>query len=135
MTGKPTRRPRRRAISDIPVVLGSGNVFADLGLPDADVLQAKAAMAIHIWTVITARGLTQKQAAVILGIDQPGVSDIIRGRLTRYSSDSLIRFLSALGQDVELVITARAPNSRRPGRLRVRNGNARSAATVSRARP
>jgi predicted XRE-type DNA-binding protein len=135
MTGKPTKRTGRRATSRIPVVLGSGNVFADMGLPDAEVLQAKAAMAIHIWTVISARGLTQRQAARILGIDQPGVSDIVRGHLRRYSSDSLIRFLSALGQDVELVITDRGLNSRRPGRLRVRNGNARSTAAASRLRP
>ena len=135
MTGRHARKRGSKAEPEIAVEAGCGNVFADLGLPDAEVLLAKSNMAIHIWSVISARGLTQKQAAEILGIDQPGVSDIIRGRLTRYSTDRLIRFLGALGQDVELVITDRARNSRRPGRLRVRNGAARPAIAAPRVRP
>jgi predicted XRE-type DNA-binding protein len=82
----------------------SGNVFADLGLPDADELLAKADLAIQISRIIEERGLTQVEAAALLGVDQPKVSALARGRLEGFSMERLYRFLNALGQDVEIVV-------------------------------
>jgi predicted XRE-type DNA-binding protein len=90
----------------------SGNVFADLGLPDAEDLLAKANLALHIRRTIEARKLTQVQAARILGLDQPKVSAIINGRLDGYSTERLMRFLNDLGCDVQISVSAPHPKSR-----------------------
>ena len=135
MTNKLTKRPTRGAVNDVEVVHGSGNVFADIGLPNPELLLVKSAMVYRITAILSARRLRQREAARILGIDQPGVSDLIRGHLSRFSTDRLIRFLNALGHDVEVVITKRAPSSRRPGQLRVRNAVAPIAAAAARIRP
>jgi predicted XRE-type DNA-binding protein len=132
MPSKPTRTSGRKVNAEIAVTRSSGNVFADLGCADAETMLAKADLAIRIAAIISARRLTQRQAAGILGIDQPGVSDLILGHLRGYSTERLIRFLNALGQDVELVITDRAPSSRRAGRLRV--SRAAAPAVADRAR-
>jgi predicted XRE-type DNA-binding protein len=84
----------------------SGNVFADLGLPDADDLMAKANLALHIRQAIKARHLTQVEAARLLGIDQPKVSSIINGRLDGFSTERLMRFLNDLGCDVRISVSA-----------------------------
>src|SRR5580700_1243861 len=94
------------------ITRGSGNVFADLGLPDADDLLAKANLALHIRRAIEARKLTQLQAAKILGLDQPKVSSIINGRLDGYSTDRLMRFLNDLGCDVQISVSAPHPDER-----------------------
>ena len=75
----------------ITITPSSGNVFADLGLPDADDLMAKANLALHIRSTIAARKLTQVQAAQLMGLDQPKVSSIINGRLDGFSTDRLMR--------------------------------------------
>jgi predicted XRE-type DNA-binding protein len=90
-----------------------GNVFADLDIADAEDALAKAELARAIGTLIAERRLTQVQAAVLLGIDQPKVSALLRGRLTDFSLDRLLRFLLALDQDVEIVIKPGAPRSGR----------------------
>ena len=97
----------------------SGNVFADLGLPEPAVALAKAALAHRIVETIAARRLTQAAAARVLGVDQPKVSRLVRGDLAGLSTDRLLRFLSALGRDVEIVVRP-ARRTRRPGQLRVR---------------
>ena len=106
MAGKRTPSPE-----DI-VTESSGNVFADLGLRDADVLLAKSVLATHIKRVIKARGLTQAQAAEILGLDQPKVSAIASGRLDGFSTDRLMRFLNELGCDVEISVSRPHPETR-----------------------
>jgi predicted XRE-type DNA-binding protein len=83
---------------------GSGNVFADLGLPNADELLIKAELAHQISELIEARQLTQIAAAKLLGIDQPKVSALIRGKLSGFSIERLFRFLNALGSNVEIHI-------------------------------
>jgi predicted XRE-type DNA-binding protein len=93
----------------ITVQQSSGNVFADLGLPDAEEAKAKAGMAQTIADVISMRGLTQAQAADILGIDQPKISYLLRGKLTGFSIDRLLKYLIILDQDVQIVIQAKAP--------------------------
>lgn len=89
---------------DIKVTPSSGNVFADLGLPDADQLLAKADLAIEISKIIDERELTQAEAAEIMGVDQPKVSALVRGRLDGFSMERLYRFLNALGRDIEIVV-------------------------------
>jgi predicted XRE-type DNA-binding protein len=89
----------------ITIKSSSGNVFADLGLPDADDLMAKANLALHIRHTIEARKLTQLQAAQIMGLDQPKVSLIINGRLDGFSTDRLMRFLNDLGCDVKISVS------------------------------
>jgi predicted XRE-type DNA-binding protein len=86
--------------------ISSGNVFADLELPDADELLIKADLAIAITKAIHERGLKQAKAAKILGINQPKVSALMRGHLEGFSIERLIRYLRALQQNVEIVISA-----------------------------
>ena len=90
----------------------SGNVFADLGLPNPDELLIKAELAHQISELISARQLTQTEAAELLGIDQPKVSALIRGKLSGFSTERLFRFLNALGSNVEIRIIANSqPNA------------------------
>ncbi len=102
----------------IEVEEGSGNVFADIGLPYPEERLAKADLAIRIAETIRARRLTQTRAAHILGIDQPKISRLLRGQLSGFSAERLMHFLTLLGRDVEIVVK-RARRSRRQGRLRV----------------
>jgi predicted XRE-type DNA-binding protein len=99
-------------------IASSGNVFADLGLPKPDDLLAKAELAAKIIAEIQRRRLTQGQAAVILGIDQPKVSALRQGKLSGFSIERLVRFLLSLGRDVEITVKPK-PRSRSVARLRV----------------
>lgn len=83
---------------------GSDNVFADLGLPNPEVALAKAELVRRIRALIAERKLTQAAAGKALGLDQPKVSALMRGRVAGYSIDRLFRFLNALGQEVEIVV-------------------------------
>jgi predicted XRE-type DNA-binding protein len=105
----------------IRVEESSGNVFADIGLPNPEERLAKAALAIRIASAIRARRLTQSHAARILKIDQPKISRLLRGQLSGFSTERLMLFLTLLGRDVEIVVKT-APRSRRQGRLRVITG-------------
>ena len=98
--------------------LGSGNVFADLNLPEADDLLAKAELAAKIIAEIQRRRLMQSQAATILGIDQPKVSALKQGRLSGFSIERLMRLLLVLGRDIEITVKVRT-RSKSPARLRV----------------
>jgi len=83
---------------------GAGNVFADLGLahPEQELLKANLTLQIH--RLIKDRGLTQTEAAGILGVKQPQVSALMRNRAGNFSVGRLIEFLTALGQDVEIAV-------------------------------
>jgi predicted XRE-type DNA-binding protein len=89
----------------------SGNVFADLDLPDADELLAKSELVHQITGLIRGRRLTQKAAAEVLGTTQPIVSDLIRRRLDRFSLERLFAFLNRLDRDVQIIIRPK-PRSR-----------------------
>lgn len=102
----------------IPVRASSGNVFADLGVAEPEDELAKAQLASHIRDTIKRRRLTQIQAARLMGLDQPKVSALMNGRLSGFSSGRLMRFLAALGQDVQIVVKARSRRRER-GRIRV----------------
>lgn len=83
----------------------SGNVFADLGVENPEEALAKSELARQIAKLIKKKKFTQKKAAEILGIDQPKISALIRGRLRSFSLERLIRFLNELGQDVSIMIS------------------------------
>jgi len=91
-------------------VISSGNLFADLGLPNPEEALAKAELANKISVLIRERGLTQAKAARLLGIDQPKVSMLLRGRLTGFSLERLMRFLMLLGQDIRITVQASPKN-------------------------
>lgn len=93
------------------VLEGSGNVFADLDLPDAEERYAKAMISRTIAREIQARGLTQAQAAELLGTTQPKVSAVIRGQLSGFSMERLFRFVTALGMNVRVEVGPGAPES------------------------
>ena len=82
----------------------SGNVFADLGLPDADQRLMKARLTLQIYRIVKARDLTQKEVGEIIGIPQPHVSTLLRNRPGNFSVGRLLDFLTALGQDVEIKV-------------------------------
>src|SRR6266404_9057560 len=86
----------------------SGNVFADLKLPQADDLLAKAELAAKIIGEIQRRRLTQTQSAAILGIDQPKISALKQGKLSAFSIERLMRFLLLLGRDVEISVKGKS---------------------------
>lgn len=98
--------------------VSSGNVFADLGLPDANELLVKAELAAKVISEIERRRLPQVEAAGLLGVDQPKVSALKQGRLRGFSIERLLRFLLRLGQDVEIRVKPK-PRSRGEARLRV----------------
>lgn len=109
--------------------IGSGNVFADLGLPDAEELKAKADLLIEIRQIIEERGLTQADAAEVMGIDQPKVSALVRGKLEGFSMERLYRFLNALGRDVEIVVKPK-PTNRKAATLSVTRPRVRRSSKV-----
>ena len=82
--------------------IGNGNIFADLGLPNADEHQLKAALVIQLGRLVKERKLSQIDAAKLLGIKQPDMSNILRGHYRGYSVARLMRMLTAFDQDVEI---------------------------------
>jgi predicted XRE-type DNA-binding protein len=108
------------------VVQSSGNVFADLGLRDADEKQTKVRLAVAIQHIIHARRLSQTAAAQLLDINQPKVSALVNYRLDGFSVERLIHLLNALDRDVEIVIRKK-PRSRRAARIVVTEAQMSSA--------
>ena len=96
----------------------SGNVFADLGLDASDELQAKAKLMSNVIAAITGKKMNQSAAAALLGIDQPRVSALMRGKLSLFSTERLMEFLVALGNDVDIIVRKRSTR-RGPGRIQV----------------
>lgn len=85
--------------NDIPARASSGNIFADFGRPDAEEALARVQLAQQIAEIIERQGLSQAEAAAIIGLDQPKISALVRGRLSGFSTDRLLRCLTLLGQD------------------------------------
>lgn len=92
---------------DLKVHDSSGNVFEDMGMRDAEERLAKAELARLIRKEIRDRGLTQSEAATILGIQQPDVSDLVRGKLSRFSMTRLERFLNAFDLEIRIQVGPR----------------------------
>ena len=95
---------KKRVIDGIEVESSSGNVFADLGLPDADKLKIKSGLVIEITQAIRKLGLTQQEAAKRMGITQPKVSDMMRGDFSNLSERKLMDCLNRLGYDIEIKV-------------------------------
>ena len=103
--------------SDPTVERGSGNVFATLDLPDADAHLLKAEIVGRIDAIVRQRGIAQTEAARLLGLSQPDVSQLLRGDFREYSLERLLRLLTKLGRDIDIVI--RHPRSATGGKLRI----------------
>ena len=97
---------------------GSTNVYADLGMADAEEMLIKAQLATKIGDIIKRRKLTQVQAAKLLGITQPKLSGLLRGQFRGVSETKMLECLTRLGRDVEIVIKS-APRSRTEGHVTV----------------
>ena len=93
-----------RSINNVEVQQGSGNVYADLGLPDAEKLKIKTGLVIEIRKAMRKLELTQQQAAKRMGITQPKVSDMMRGDFTNLSERKLMDCLTRLGYDIEISV-------------------------------
>jgi predicted XRE-type DNA-binding protein len=100
----------------VDVEASSGNVFADLGLPNPEQELLKAGLTLQIFKVLRARKLTQTQAGKLLGIPQPHVSDLLNGRARAFSAERLMEFLAALGHDVEVRVKS---TRKRHGRVSI----------------
>lgn len=98
-----------------------GNVFADLGLPDAEEQLAKYELVRMLRGIVSARRITQRATARLLGITQPDVSDLFRGKLKRFSRERIERFLVTLDMDVRIRVTPK-PRGRAKARLTVEVG-------------
>jgi predicted XRE-type DNA-binding protein len=100
---KPKKLIKKR-IGNIEYTESSGNVFADLGIPNPEEALAKSEIAMKIHDIIKKKKLTQAKAAKILKISQPKISLLLRGYLTDFSLERMLRFLNDLGQDVYISI-------------------------------
>lgn len=95
---------------NVKITPSSGNVFRDLGFSheEAEHLLVRADLMIQVQKLITSRGLKQKSAAKILGVTQPRVSDLLRGRIDLFSTDALIDMLARLGAQVRFTVKVRS---------------------------
>ena len=100
------------------IIRGTGNVFADLGFPDAAERQAKLRLAYALNQLLAGRKLSQAEAAKVLGVTQPKVSALRNYKLAGFSVERLMNLLTALDQDVEIVIRKK-PRSRKAARISV----------------
>jgi predicted XRE-type DNA-binding protein len=95
---------KKQMVDGIEVRTGSGNVFADLGLPDAEKLRIKTGLVIEIRKAMKRLGLTQQDAARRMGITQPKVSEMMRGNFANLSERKLMDCLTRLGYDIEIKV-------------------------------
>ncbi|VVO42106.1 helix-turn-helix domain-containing protein [Pseudomonas fluorescens] len=102
----------------IEIEESSGNVYADLGIPDANEMRVKSQLAAKVGEIIKARRLTQVQASEILGLSQPKLSEMLRGKFRGISEAKMMECLLLLGRDVQIVVKS-APRSRKEGRIEV----------------
>ena len=108
----------KRRIAGVKLERGSGNVYADLRVKDADAMLVKAELVMAISRIVRERGLTQATAADLLGLTQPKLSNVLRGHFHGISERRLIDCLTRLGRDVEILVKEK-PRSRASGRLSV----------------
>jgi predicted XRE-type DNA-binding protein len=106
----------KRKIDGVIVEASSGNVFADLDLPEADKLKIKSGLAIEITRAVRRLGLTQEEAGRRMGIPQPKVSGVLRGDFTNLSERKLMECLNRLGYDIEIKVR---PSAKAMGHLKL----------------
>ena len=105
--------------TDIKVTPSSGNVFADLNLPNPEERLVKATIALSIGELIEKRGLTQEEAGAILGLPQSSVSNLVRGNLEKFTIDRLLRYMRKLDYDVTISFKPK-PKSRDEATIHVK---------------
>src|SRR5205085_4174792 len=108
---------KKRVVRGIPVEQGSGNVYADLGYRDSESMLVKAQLVAKIAEIVQRRALTQARTAEILGLTQPKVSALLKGRFRGVSEHRLLECLTRLGRDVEIRVRPAARQS--AGRFRL----------------
>jgi predicted XRE-type DNA-binding protein len=96
------KRKQKNSPEEIEFTLGSGNVYADFGFSNPEEAKTKAELAMLITDILKGKDLTQQQAAELMNIDQPKVSKIARGLLSEFSIERLLKFVLALGFDIEI---------------------------------
>lgn len=107
---------RKRVVKGIKVEVGSGNVFADLGLRDAEKLKIKSGLVIQIIKAVRRLGLSQEEAGQRMGLPQPKVSGLFRGRFANVSERKLMDCLNRLGYDIEIKVR---PAAKRVGHIKL----------------
>src|SRR5579872_3134877 len=122
-----TKKIRKKRLGNIEYTESSGNVFADLGIPNPEDALAKSEIAMKIYDIIKKKKLTQAKAAKILKISQPKISLLLRGYLSDFSLERMLRFLNDLGQDVYISIVP-TPH---PGHGSTRIGDSPSNARIA----
>lgn len=113
------RKAIQEELIDTRAEVETGSVYQQLGMKDYKDMETKADLVMEIEKSIKKRKMTQTKAALLLGISQPKLSELLNGRFRGYSVERLIHFLNELGKDVDIVIKPRAGNQK--GRLRVRH--------------
>lgn len=93
-----------RRSADIEIEEGCGNVYADLGLEEADELFVRSQIGFHVYKILQAKKLQQRAISELLGIAQPEVSHLMNGHFSRFTTDKLLDFLKRLGQTVSIEI-------------------------------
>jgi predicted XRE-type DNA-binding protein len=99
------RPMRTKSIKSIKFEASSGNVFADLGLKDADQLLARAQIGFHVYKILQEKKLKQREIAAVLGIAQPDVSHLMNGHFSRFTTDKLLDFLRRLDRKVKIEVS------------------------------
>jgi predicted XRE-type DNA-binding protein len=99
-------------MSDKILHRGSGNVYKDLGFPDAEEMQAKAALVSRIMSIVKKKKWTQEKASIVLGVPQPKISLLSRGQFSGFSLGKLITLLNKLNQDIEIVVKNRSSSKK-----------------------
>ena len=110
---------KTRVIDGIEIEESSGNVFADLDLPDADELLVKGQLAMKIDEIIKSRRWTQQKAAEVLGMSQPKLSKMLRGQFRGISQAKMLEYLNLLGRNVQIVVGPARPRRRTRARVDV----------------
>jgi predicted XRE-type DNA-binding protein len=103
--------------------IGSGNVFADLGLPDAQELLLKSEIVAELARLLKSKKLSQAKAAALIGVAQPDLSNLLGGKLRGFSVERLLHMIAALGRDIEIVVKP-ARRSKEQGGIRFRRAAA-----------
>lgn len=111
-------RKKRPHLEEVECEMSSGNIFADIGVDNPEEELTKAKLVWEIELIIKKKGLTQIEAAKIMGINQPKVSALIRRKLDGFSVERLIHFLNALGQDIDIIVRPK-PNNRKQAQINV----------------
>ncbi len=112
---RPTAKSAAPTKRNVEFEEGSGNVFADIGLADADELQAKANLVHVIINIVEDKKWTQKKAASVLGVAESEMSDLMNGKLRRFSRERLERYLNALGMEIRIQVYPRPSGRKRAG--------------------